>query len=502
MKQESCRLLRSVSKDMAATLTKTHRMRSCCALILILLAMSVASSTPLLVQNEHTTLLIKKHTDYAKWSVEGKLREEIVLPNQAIEEAIVVSLLKNETYYFQFVNERSLAGVPLLIPTQLINADTILITLDNDSVRCSISWVDAYSSNFWNAYGKIRSMTYSTAFPDNDEVLNALNRMLRAIAVFANTTDYGEIPTLSLESRFVQMIRSCDNFIVNLLNRFQIVREQYEHDSTLDVNELKKQISKKCRQLTLRSTPGITTEAFMFNRSIVGTLATALMNWQRREALRRHLDYKLTTREIQVLEAVFGGDCNCEIAYASVNRITGDVDLLKSCQDSTVDYVRSMIQGKTGNWCDRTTNELKQVCDALNIEFINSIEGRSTDSQLVSIELDKDSIYVLHFWGTWCKPCLDQREDIARLSDSLSAIGVAVIHIDSDISSKYDKWKQMVANDKGINIMVDYDNRNPTNIINRLYVRSFPSFILVSKKGAVVERIFDYRTIMEKVRRY
>ncbi|MBD1395026.1 TlpA disulfide reductase family protein [Mucilaginibacter glaciei] len=60
-----------------------------------------------------------------------------------------------------------------------------------------------------------------------------------------------------------------------------------------------------------------------------------------------------------------------------------------------------------------------------------------TVSQLESrIKQGKDTIYVINFWATWCKPCVKELPEFEKFKTSVKGKPVKVILISTDLKSK------------------------------------------------------------------
>ncbi|MCO5936661.1 TlpA family protein disulfide reductase [Mucilaginibacter sp. RB4R14] len=66
-----------------------------------------------------------------------------------------------------------------------------------------------------------------------------------------------------------------------------------------------------------------------------------------------------------------------------------------------------------------------------------------TVSQLESrIKQGKDTTYVINFWATWCKPCVNELPEFERFKISVKGKPVKVILISADLKSKLESGVQ------------------------------------------------------------
>lgn len=54
------------------------------------------------------------------------------------------------------------------------------------------------------------------------------------------------------------------------------------------------------------------------------------------------------------------------------------------------------------------------------------------------LEKDNDTVYVVNFWATWCKPCLKELPDFEKVNAEYSHRKVAVILVSLDFPNKHD----------------------------------------------------------------
>ncbi len=52
---------------------------------------------------------------------------------------------------------------------------------------------------------------------------------------------------------------------------------------------------------------------------------------------------------------------------------------------------------------------------------------------------DNDTLYVLNFWATWCKPCVAEMPFFDQLHQEMAAQKVKVIFVSMDFRNEYDK---------------------------------------------------------------
>jgi thiol-disulfide isomerase/thioredoxin len=112
---------------------------------------------------------------------------------------------------------------------------------------------------------------------------------------------------------------------------------------------------------------------------------------------------------------------------------------------------------------------------------INNIET-------VTLSRYRGKVVMLNFWGPWCPPCRAEVPDLKTLQaayrDKLVVIGAAVF-------SSYDSVERFYK-DFSINYPVFYGSFDLMDKYGQ--VSSFPTTILINRKGAIAGRVIGART--------
>jgi thiol-disulfide isomerase/thioredoxin len=101
---------------------------------------------------------------------------------------------------------------------------------------------------------------------------------------------------------------------------------------------------------------------------------------------------------------------------------------------------------------------------------------------------------LIDFWGTWCKPCKELTPELKRINKELhkdvNILGVA-----------YDESLENVRKYKTANQMnwrhAFYERKSNSGIVRDLKITSYPTFILLDKKGVIVYRGSGLEALLE-----
>jgi thiol-disulfide isomerase/thioredoxin len=95
--------------------------------------------------------------------------------------------------------------------------------------------------------------------------------------------------------------------------------------------------------------------------------------------------------------------------------------------------------------------DMRKFLFMLVISF-SSVAGNAQELKVVSYkELDKilstptDSVRVINFWATWCKPCVEELPYFIAANEELASSKIQFIFISLDFASQTTKVKELIA---------------------------------------------------------
>ena len=106
------------------------------------------------------------------------------------------------------------------------------------------------------------------------------------------------------------------------------------------------------------------------------------------------------------------------------------------------------------------------------------------DGNYVTIEEVKgESLTILDFWATWCKPCIKSIPENLKIASEYNELGVKFIGVNEDSPRNLSKVRPF-ANSLGIDYQVLLDTDQV--IMSELAVSVLPTIIVLNNKGKVV----------------
>jgi peroxiredoxin len=132
--------------------------------------------------------------------------------------------------------------------------------------------------------------------------------------------------------------------------------------------------------------------------------------------------------------------------------------------------------------------------DALNKPFdlkFTALDGRQVDTAAM-----RGKVVIIHFWATWCEPCVEAIEKMTRAYAGLKELGVEMIGIDLD--AKKENVEKFVK-EKGVAWPQFWDAEGKNNRIVREWgVTIFPAMWLIDKNG-VLRDLTGQTDLMKKI---
>lgn len=128
---------------------------------------------------------------------------------------------------------------------------------------------------------------------------------------------------------------------------------------------------------------------------------------------------------------------------------------------------------------------------------VHNFRLKNLNNRTVSYkQLKGDSLTVIDFWATWCKPCVKSIPKLVDMYDQLKDQGVQFIGISVDGPRNQSKIKPF-SKSLGIDYPVLLDQEN--NVMSRLRVNVVPTLLIINRKDKIVHYSEGYTAGEEKI---
>ena len=124
---------------------------------------------------------------------------------------------------------------------------------------------------------------------------------------------------------------------------------------------------------------------------------------------------------------------------------------------------------------------VKEGAPAPSFTLLNN-EGKA-----VALSDLKGKVVYLDFWGTWCKPCMQEMPASASLKKKFEGRDVAFVYI--SVSDKVEKWQQVLAAQHLTSPnSVHLHSPDGSDVPGRYQVVQYPTYWLIGRDGRIVSR--------------
>jgi len=206
------------------------------------------------------------------------------------------------------------------------------------------------------------------------------------------------------------------------------------------------------------------------------------------------VDGMLWARDPAIALAVVGPVYRCALQQQLMYDVWEGWPGFTTSTDSTFLAIVNLASDQSNSVCRYNADFLLKISQALAVETVESITGLGIDESSLTISMHPDSIYVLHFWGTWCGPCMESRDTVNTIATSLDSVGIRTIHIAYQPKSLMKSWKKVVGSASEYNVLVPYSNKGD-HIVNRLGIHLVPTYFVIGRNQKILYRFNDHNLI-------
>lgn len=102
---------------------------------------------------------------------------------------------------------------------------------------------------------------------------------------------------------------------------------------------------------------------------------------------------------------------------------------------------------------------------------------------------------LLSFWATWCKPCMEEMNELNKIYEELNEKGFTLLAISTDNEKTIAKVKPLVKS-KGFKFTVLLDKNS--DVARKYYAQQIPFSVLIDKDGKIISSHMGYMKGDEK----
>ena len=150
----------------------------------------------------------------------------------------------------------------------------------------------------------------------------------------------------------------------------------------------------------------------------------------------------------------------------------------------TDEYIRQLLL----SLCNRTGKKVEEISlqtipTAANLQKYDSLSGEQLYNKILSDRQGK--VIYIDIWATWCSPCKEQIPHSIRMHEMLKDKNVSFVYLCCD--SKEDIWKNVIRQYQMTGDQIFLNKEQYTFWEKKFVIHGIPRFILVDKKGKIID---------------
>ncbi|MDY0781076.1 TlpA family protein disulfide reductase [Tenacibaculum sp. IB213877] len=154
--------------------------------------------------------------------------------------------------------------------------------------------------------------------------------------------------------------------------------------------------------------------------------------------------------------------------------------------------------------CKTNTSEKKEEVEKQNPKSIKSYNYSSLEPLL---HKNDGKTYVVNFWATWCKPCVDELPYFEKLNDNYKNQNVEVLLVSLDFPNQVESdLLPFIENNNIKSHVVLFDDPNQNEWINKIdksWSGALPATLIYNKnQRKFFEKPFDYQTLENELKQF
>lgn len=144
----------------------------------------------------------------------------------------------------------------------------------------------------------------------------------------------------------------------------------------------------------------------------------------------------------------------------------------------------------------------------LNMSLLSQdIERIDREALRTYLTKENDTTYLINFWATWCKPCVEEMPDFMRLNDEMRDKPFKMILISLDFPSQIESRLKPYISENNIDaeviVLDDPDSNAWIPMVSDEWSGAIPATLVYNRnKRGFYEKTLDYNQLKEIVKQY
>lgn len=127
--------------------------------------------------------------------------------------------------------------------------------------------------------------------------------------------------------------------------------------------------------------------------------------------------------------------------------------------------------------------------------FFEATFAQSDITQLIDfnkieswIQSDSDSIQVINFWATWCKPCVEELPDFQKIKEEFPTLQMKLVSLDriTDVDKRVNRFLKEHEYDFDSYLLTDSDFDSWIPKINKSWDGDIPATVIIHNSSEIL----------------
>ena len=135
----------------------------------------------------------------------------------------------------------------------------------------------------------------------------------------------------------------------------------------------------------------------------------------------------------------------------------------------------------------QASNDDSNLKEQQNFTQIDSFQFGSLEGKSISTQNFANNIVIIHFWATWCPPCVEEIPKIIKFANNnpdISVLTFAVNNKPDDVQKFFKKYK--ISDHKNLVVGLDQDKHISQNMFNTI---KLPETFVMTPSFTIYETI-------------
>ncbi len=167
--------------------------------------------------------------------------------------------------------------------------------------------------------------------------------------------------------------------------------------------------------------------------------------------------------------------------------------------------------------CNQNSKKTSEISKKQTSAFLNKETTKIVKENIVTIlnykqlspflNKNDNKTYIINFWATWCKPCVEELPAFEKLNDDYKDKNIEILLVSLDFPNQIESHLIPFIKKRNLKpkvvVLDDPDQNKWINGIDKNWSGSIPATLIYNKnKRSFYEQSFDYNLLTEELQKF